>query len=123
MENGDFDELLEQVNKVGNQPIPQPPKSEEVKWTDNDLPTTEAEIVDWPTMLEVKENTLNKKVLLVQPEEQECRGKAASGEHGGVGEANDANQETTTATNKTKGRCEVNPKTAEQHKVNSEEEG
>ena len=114
-ENGDFNELLEQVNEADSQPIPQPAKPKlkpkEVKWTDDDLPAAEAEIVDSPTMLQVEENTLNEKVLLVQPEEQEYRGKAASSS--GAGEANDANQETATATNETKGRREVNPETAE----------
>ena len=119
-----FRRALGASQRSGQPAHPQPAKPElepeEVKWTDDDLPAAEAEIVDSPATLQVEENSLNE-VLLVQPEEQEYRGKAASSEHSGAGEVNDANRETATATNETKGRREVNPETAERRKVNSEE--
>ena len=83
-------EINEQVDNEGNQPIPQPaePKTEEVGWTTNDSPATEAErqleieTVGKPTMPQTERND-PKGLPLAQPEEQgEYEDKAANGETG-----------------------------------------
>jgi len=103
------DEIKEQVDNEGNQPITQlaelEPKPEEVERTDGSLPATEDELQEAPAPLENPTNSFleggaghktavtpginevtNQKLPLAQPGEQgECSGKANGG---GVDDAN-----------------------------------
>jgi hypothetical protein len=140
---GEREDFNEQVDEVGNQPIPQleKPENEEVERTDDDLSTTKSArdaeedqaMALWLYDPEDDENgengeedevnqvsvTVKNVVEDLEPPHMSSDKSRGEGE-GGVSWVN--SRKHLAMMNEAKGRCKVNPKPAERRKVNSEME-